>query len=305
LVFHEAEPQLHFHQGNRMATSSFGPTFDVESPEAGWNVSAPWGDKPVLATVASSGVSDEFVGVAQRPAARSPSRSGRIRRVTGEPISLAQRRLAAGEPLVPSEGNPSNAYRVAKRVLDVVGALALLAVLGPAMLVACVTLLITTRGKPLFFQKRLGLRGRPFTMVKFRTMTLDAERRRDEVANEKDGPIFKNRWDGRITRVGRFLRRTSLDETPQLFHVLAGRMSLVGPRPPIGDEVAEYEPWQRRRLSVKPGLTCLWQVSGRSEIGFVEWVRMDLWYVRNQSFRTDVKLLVQTPSSVLSRRGAY
>ena len=225
--------------------------------------------------------------------------------MTGEPISLAQRRLAAGEPLVAAEGNPSTAYRVAKRVLDVVGALALLAVLGPVMLAVYVTLLITTRGKPLFFQKRLGLRGRPFTMVKFRTMTLDAEQRRDEVANEKDGPIFKNRRDDRITRVGRFLRRTSLDETPQLFHVLAGRMSLVGPRPPIGAEVAQYEPWQRRRLSVKPGLTCLWQVSGRSEIGFVEWVRMDLWYVRNQSFRTDLKLLVQTPWSVLSRRGAY
>jgi lipopolysaccharide/colanic/teichoic acid biosynthesis glycosyltransferase len=288
-----------------MSVDSFGPSVDLESQGLGWRVSAPWGYEPVRTATALSGVSDESVGIAQRPAARAPSRSGRTRRVTGEPISLTQRRLAAGEPLVVAEGNPSTAYRAAKRVLDVVGASALLAILGPVILAVYATLLITTRGKPLFFQRRLGYRGRPFTMVKFRTMTLDAERRRDEVANEKDGPIFKNRRDGRITRVGRFLRRTSLDETPQLFHVLAGQMSLVGPRPPIGAEVARYEPWQRRRLSVKPGLTCLWQVSGRSEIGFVDWVRLDLWYVRNQSFRTDLRLLVLTPWSVLSRRGAY
>jgi len=142
-------------------------------------------------------------------------------------------------------------------------------------------------------------------MYKFRTMVPDAEARRHEVDNEKDGPIFKNRRDRRITRVGRFLRSTSIDELPQLFGVLSGRMSLVGPRPPIGEEVADYGAWQRRRLTVKPGLTCLWQVSGRSEIGFEDWVRMDLWYVRNQDFWTDLVLLARTPWSVLSRRGAY
>ena len=103
------------------------------------------------------------------------------------------------------------------------------------------------------------------------------------MANEKDGPIFKNRRDPRITRIGRLLRSTSIDEMPQLFNVLAGSMSLVGPRPPVAKEVEKYEPWQRRRLAVKPGLTCLWQVSGRSEVGFEDWVRMDLWYVKNQS----------------------
>ena len=123
--------------------------------------------------------------------------------------------------------------------------------------------------------------------------------------NEKDGPIFKNRKDPRITRIGRVLRSTSIDEMPQLFNILSGSMSLVGPRPPVAREVLQYEPWQRRRLTVQPGLTCLWQISGRSEIAFEQWVRMDLWYVANQSFWTDLKLLIRTPSSVISRRGAY
>ena len=142
-------------------------------------------------------------------------------------------------------------------------------------------------------------------MIKFRTMRLDADKLQHVVKNEKDGPIFKNRRDPRITRIGRLLRSTSIDEMPQLFNVLSGSMSLVGPRPPVAKEVVQYQPWQRRRLSVQPGLTCLWQVSGRSEIGFEEWVRMDLWYVRNQSFLTDLKLLARTPVSVVSGRGAY
>src|SRR5690606_3829060 len=115
------------------------------------------------------------------------------------------------------------------------------------------------------------------------------------VANEKDGPIFKNRQDPRITRIGRFLRRSSIDEMPQLFNVLLGHMALVGPRPPVEKEVRKYEPWQFRRLAIMPGLTCLWQVSGRSEIGFTDWVRMDLWYSRNQNAWTDATLLVKTP----------
>ena len=229
----------------------------------------------------------------------------RCRKRSQNTISLAQRGLAAGKAFVVPSGNLSFGYRSAKRILDIVGALAILTLLAPVMLVVFLTLLVTTHGRPLFCQKRLGYRGRPFTMIKFRTMALDAESRRDEVLNEKDGPIFKNRRDSRITRIGWFLRTTSLDETPQLFNVLSGQMSLVGPRPAIGGEVAEYEPWQRRRLAVKPGLTCLWQVSGRSEIDFKDWMRMDLWYIHNQDLRTDLALLVRTPWSVLSRRGAY
>jgi len=213
--------------------------------------------------------------------------------------------LALGRPIVRPEGNRSAVYLAAKRLLDVVGALVLLAMLGPIMLATYVALLFTTRGRPIFRQERLGHCGRRFTLYKFRTMHVDAHRHQDEVLNEQDGPIFKNRRDPRITRLGQFLRSTSIDEMPQLFNVLSGQMSLVGPRPPLAKEVAQYEPWQRGRLAVKPGLTCLWQVSGRSEIGFEDWVRMDLWYVQHQNLLTDLTLLLKTPWTVLSRRGAY
>ncbi len=203
------------------------------------------------------------------------------------------------------EGNLSPGYVRAKRAIDIPGSLALLVLLSPILACVYAILWVTTRGNPLFRQVRLGYCGRPFTMVKFRTMVLDAAARQREVHNEQDGPIFKNRRDPRITPFGRFLRKTSIDELPQLFNVLRGEMSLVGPRPPLADEVARYEPWQRRRLAVKPGLTCLWQVSGRSEIGFEDWVRMDLWYAANQSLWTDLKLLWLTPATVLGGRGAY
>ncbi|MFV2067426.1 MAG: sugar transferase [Pirellulales bacterium] len=206
---------------------------------------------------------------------------------------------------VPPEGNPSTLYRLAKRTCDLVGATLLLVLFAPIMVPVFVLLTVTTRCRPIFVQERIGYRGRPFPMIKFRTMRFDAVAMQQHVENEQQGPIFKNRRDPRITRVGALLRRTSIDEMPQLFNVLAGHMSLVGPRPPIGAEVAEYRLWQRRRLAVKPGLTCLWQISGRSEIGFEDWVRMDLWYLRNQDLRTDLALLVRTPRSVLSCRGAY
>jgi lipopolysaccharide/colanic/teichoic acid biosynthesis glycosyltransferase len=219
-------------------------------------------------------------------------------------VSLTDLRLAVGLPIVPAEGNRSRVYRTAKRAFDIFGALVLLGLFAPIMAAAWLVLMLTG-GKPLFRQVRLGYRGLPFVMYKFRSMLPDADRRLREVQNEKDGPIFKNRRDPRITRVGRFLRATSIDELPQLFNVLLGHMSLVGPRPPLAREVAKYEPWQRRRLAVKPGLTCLWQVSGRSEIGFEDWVQMDLWYIQHQNFLVDFMLLVKTPWSVLTRRGAY
>lgn len=237
--------------------------------------------------------------------ADGPRRTGRIRPVRPQPIPLVNTRLAAGEPIVAANGNLSPGYLLTKRVLDITGALVLLAALWPVLLLTFLVLAVTTRGKPLFGQRRLGFRGRPFTMLKFRTMCVDAAQRQAEVKNEKDGPIFKNRRDPRITRIGRFLRSTSIDEMPQLLNVLAGHMSLVGPRPPIGREVAQYEAWQRSRLGVKPGLTCLWQVSGRSEIAFEPWIRMDLWYIRNQGISTDLKLLVKTPWTLITRRGAY
>jgi lipopolysaccharide/colanic/teichoic acid biosynthesis glycosyltransferase len=220
-------------------------------------------------------------------------------------VSLFRRHLATGQPLVDCAGNTTRAYQAAKRLIDLIGAAALLVLLGPIMLAVLLVLVVTTQGKPLFWQRRAGRLGQPFMMAKFRTMRLDAQRLKHAVPNEKDGPIFKNRQDPRVTGLGRWLRKTSLDETPQLLHVLLGQMSLVGPRPMDLDEVAQFEAWQRRRLAVKPGLTCLWQVSGRSEVPFPDWVRMDLWYIRNQSLWTDCKLLLRTPRSVLGCRGAY
>lgn len=213
--------------------------------------------------------------------------------------------LDHNRPIIAPDGNCSLAYQAAKRVLDLLGAVVLLVLLGPVMLAVLVVLAITTGGRPIFVQERIGYRGRRFPLIKFRTMHAGAARMQSQVANEQNGPIFKNRRDPRITRIGRILRKTSLDETPQIFNVLAGHMSLVGPRPPVEKEVRQYEPWQLGRLAVMPGLTCLWQVSGRSEIGFRDWVRMDLWYARHQNVRTDLNLLARTPLSVLSGRGAY
>ena len=240
-----------------------------------------------------------------KPFEVGPLTHRRIRKAPERLISLAEQGLEQGRPFVRPDGNLSLGYRVTKRAFDLIGGLGLLIVIGPVMLAVFLVLLVTTRGKPLFSQQRTGYCGRPFRMLKFRTMATDADRRQHEVANDKDGPIFKNRRDPRITRLGRILRKTSLDETPQLFHVLLGQMSLVGPRPLPVRETAGFQSWQRRRLAVKPGLTCLWQVSGRSEIGFEDWMRLDLGYLRKQNLRTDLELLLRTPACVLLGRGAY
>ena len=265
-------------------------------------MSTPLSESTFNETPSDAGVSDRAI----ETAASLGAASGVVRT---KPTVAIKPNLAAWldgrELLVPAEGNLSPIYQTLKRASDVAGAGLLLLLLGPLMLVVYATLFVTTRGRPIFRQERVGHRGRMFPMYKFRTMHLNALALQAQVRNEKDGPIFKNRRDPRITKIGRWLRSFSIDETPQLFNVLAGHMSLVGPRPPIAAEVLQYEPWQFRRLAVKPGLTCLWQVSGRCEVGFEDWVRMDLWYLEHQSLRTDLKLLVKTPLSVLSRRGAY
>ena len=221
-------------------------------------------------------------------------------------FSLAGWRLEQNEPIVEPDGNLRRSYRFAKRALDVIGASLAILLLSPLLIGVFLVLAITTRGRPLIRQERVGYLGRRFRMYKFRSMRLDAESMQHLVKNEHtSGPIFKNRRDPRITRIGRILRRTSIDEMPQLFNVLLGHMSLVGPRPPLAKEVAKYKAWQRRRLAIQPGLTCLWQVSGRSEIGFDQWVRMDIWYLRRQSLWTDLHLLARTPLCVLSCKGAY
>jgi len=212
-----------------------------------------------------------------------------------------------GIPLVTLSTTPTSALALAlKRALDV--ALSSLVLLLALPVLSAVALLIKlTEGGAVFFrQRRCGLHGRPFTLYKFRTMVADAEQRRSDVAhlNEMDGPVFKARNDPRVTPLGRLLRRFSLDELPQLWNVLRGDMSLVGPRPPIPEEVAAYERWQRRRLAMKPGLTCLWQISGRNELDFERWMALDLQYIDHWSPWLDLKILAKTLPVVLSGRGA-
>ena len=194
-----------------------------------------------------------------------------------------------------------------KRLIDVLIAGLVLVAAMPILLAILVAVRLDTPGPAIFVQERVGRRGRTFRFYKFRSMFVDAEVRKAEVLsrNEVDGPVFKMRRDPRVTRVGGFLRRTSLDELPQLVNVLKGEMSMVGPRPPLPREVAQYRPSDMIRLSVKPGLTCLWQIRGRSTIGFEKWMEYDREYVRNLSPWLDLSILVRTVWAVLSCRGAY
>jgi len=198
-------------------------------------------------------------------------------------------------------------YQVGKGIIDLLAASAGLVLTAPVMLVVAAVIKLESRGPVLFHHVRLGKDGRPFVMLKFRSMRQDAAARQAQLVseNEMPGPVFKIRSDPRVTAVGRFIRKSSLDELPQLWNVLRGEMSLVGPRPPIPDEVARYHPWQRERLAVKPGLTCTWQVSGRSDVPFDDWVQMDIEYVRTRSLLMDLKLLLLTVPAVISARGAY
>jgi exopolysaccharide biosynthesis polyprenyl glycosylphosphotransferase len=193
-----------------------------------------------------------------------------------------------------------------KRIADFAFAGLALVLSSPLLALIAVLVKTTTRGPVLYRQVRSGLRGRPFGLLKFRTMIAGADSMQAEVAhlNIMDGPVFKAPDDPRITRVGRFLRRWSLDELPQFLNVLRGQMSLVGPRPPIPDEVERYAPWQRRRLAMKPGMTCLWQVAGRSELDFATWMELDLAYIDHWSLWLDVKILARTLPAVISGRGA-
>ncbi|MPZ81059.1 MAG: exopolysaccharide biosynthesis polyprenyl glycosylphosphotransferase [Actinophytocola sp.] len=197
--------------------------------------------------------------------------------------------------------------RAVKGVVDRVGAFLMLAITGPMMVLTALAIMIDSRGPVFYKQRRVGKSGKEFTIVKFRTMVRDADRRKARLAktNEGAGVLFKMRKDPRITRVGAILRRYSVDELPQLFNVLTGAMSLVGPRPPLPEESARYEPDMRRRLLVKPGLTGLWQVSGRSDLSWEEAVRLDLRYVEDWSLAMDAMILWKTFRAVLGGQGAY
>jgi exopolysaccharide biosynthesis polyprenyl glycosylphosphotransferase len=196
---------------------------------------------------------------------------------------------------------------VIKRVIDLVGALLFLAVGWPLFLLIGIAIKLDSRGPVFFRQERVGENHARFRIFKFRTMVSDAERQLETLRgqNEADGPLFKIRDDPRVTRVGRFLRKTSLDELPQLLNVIKGEMSLVGPRPPIPAEVEQYRAWHEKRLSVPPGLTGLWQVSGRSELTFDEMVLLDLYYIEHWSPWLDLLIVLRTVPKVLARDGAY
>jgi lipopolysaccharide/colanic/teichoic acid biosynthesis glycosyltransferase len=193
-----------------------------------------------------------------------------------------------------------------KRLVDIVGAIVGLVLTAPVMLVAAVLVRFSSPGEVIFRQRRAGLHGVPFGVYKFRTMVRGAEARKAELLafNERSGPVFKMTNDPRVTRIGRLLRATSIDELPQLWNVLRGDMSLVGPRPPTLDEVSRYRQWHWRRLAVLPGITCTWQVSARDGVDFDDWVRMDLRYLEHRTLFGDLRLLWATIPAVLSRRGA-
>jgi exopolysaccharide biosynthesis polyprenyl glycosylphosphotransferase len=199
-------------------------------------------------------------------------------------------------------------YEAAKRALDMVLAGLGLLALAPLLAVTAMAVRMDSRGPALFSQVRVGQHGRHFRCWKFRSMYLDAEKRKAELLEENEmsgGVIFKMKKDPRITRVGKFIRKASIDELPQLWNVFIGDMSLVGPRPAVPAEVEQYTPYQRGRLRVKPGITCIWQVSGRSNLTFDEQVRLDLEYARTRSMRADIALLLKTVPAVLLARGAY
>jgi exopolysaccharide biosynthesis polyprenyl glycosylphosphotransferase len=222
-------------------------------------------------------------------------------------ISRMQLDWLESTPLLTFSTTPDNEYLLfLKRTVDFFGALALLIVLSPLMLLVSFLVMVTSRGPVIFRQTRCGLGGRQFTLYKFRSMVEGAEAQRSELEalNELDGPVFKVSNDPRCTPLGRFLRKLSIDELPQLVNILKGDMSFVGPRPPLPSEVARYVRWQRRRLRMRPGLTCLWILEGRNNLNFERWMQLDLEYIDNWSVFLDFKILLKTIPIVLSTRGA-
>jgi exopolysaccharide biosynthesis polyprenyl glycosylphosphotransferase len=206
------------------------------------------------------------------------------------------------------EQSDSRLYRCAKRCLDLVAAFSGLLLLAPFFPLVALAIRLDSRGAVLFSQTRIGEGGREFRCWKLRSMYIDAEERKQELEAQNEmqgGVLFKMKHDPRITRVGRFIRKASIDELPQLWNVLIGDMSLVGPRPAVPGEVAQYSPYERGRLAVKPGITCLWQVSGRSDLAFEQQVELDIDYARRRSFRLDMDILLRTVPAVLFARGAY
>jgi len=206
-----------------------------------------------------------------------------------------------------STGNQKTAYQVAKRVMDVICSVLALIVLLPVFLITAVAIWIEDGGPVIYSQDRNGINGKVFRMYKFRSMCRDAEKLHKELLaqNELDGPAFKIKKDPRVTRVGRFIRKTSVDELPQLINILKGEMSVVGPRPLVTYETENCNAYEKQRMAVKPGLTCYWQCSGRNELSFAEWIDLDLRYIDEASLWVDMKIILKTVRMVIGGKGAY
>ena len=198
-------------------------------------------------------------------------------------------------------------YEIIKRLIDIICSFMGLLAFSPLFIIIAIIIKFTSKGPVFFSQKRVGKYGREFDMYKFRSMVVNAEELKEKLAaqNEMSGPMFKMKDDPRVTKVGKFIRKTSIDELPQLWNVLKGDMSLVGPRPSLPKEVAQFEDWMHKRLEVKPGLTCYWQVSGRNNIDFEDWMKLDIRYVKERNLWIDIKLIFKTVFVLFGDKNAH
>ena len=203
--------------------------------------------------------------------------------------------------------NKKRIYEISKRAIDIIGAGSGLLLLSPVIVIVACAIKFTSKGPIFFSQKRVGKNGKIFDMYKFRSMVVNAEELKEKLAhqNEMSGPMFKMKDDPRVTKIGKFIRKTSLDELPQLWNVLKGDMSLVGPRPSLPKEVKQFEKWMYKRLTVKPGLTCYWQVSGRNNIDFEDWMKLDISYVEDRNLWIDIKLIFKTVLVLFGDKNAH
>lgn len=210
------------------------------------------------------------------------------------------------QEIIQIERKESTLYKVSKRALDVIASFLGLVILSPILSIVAILIKLESKGPAIFAQSRIGLNGKEFKMYKFRSMVQNAEELKEKLAkqNEMSGPMFKIKNDPRVTKVGKFIRKTSIDELPQLLNILKGDMTLVGPRPSLPREVEKFESWMLKRLEVKPGLTCYWQVSGRNNIDFYEWMKLDLKYVNDMSFWLDIKLIFKTVAVLFGDKNA-
>ena len=205
-----------------------------------------------------------------------------------------------------SRNKKARLYEISKRGMDIIGSLVGIVLLMPLYIIVAIWIKVDSKGPVMFSQERVGLDGKKFYMYKFRSMVVNAEDLKEKLKtqNERKGPMFKIKEDPRVTKIGKFIRKTSIDELPQLINILKGEMSIVGPRPSLPKEVKQFDDWMMERLDVKPGLTCYWQVEGRDDIPFIEWMKLDIKYVKERSLGLDIKLILKTFTVLLGDKNA-